>query len=108
MTFAELLVAVAEVPGIRRVRFMTSHPRDFRADIVARHRRGAGALRSRASARAVGLDARFLRAMQRTYTREEYLEKMATGFARRSRPSASPRISSWVSRRNRSAISRKR
>src|SRR5579862_6280233 len=28
MRFAELLVAVAEVPGIRRVRFMTSHPRD--------------------------------------------------------------------------------
>src|SRR5947209_19080361 len=28
-SFAELLAAVAEVPGIRRVRFMTSHPRDF-------------------------------------------------------------------------------
>src|SRR5712671_6416315 len=28
MTFAELLVAVAAVPGIRRVRFTTSHPRD--------------------------------------------------------------------------------
>src|SRR5215831_1638325 len=27
MRFAELLVAVAEVPGIRRVRFTTSHPR---------------------------------------------------------------------------------
>ena len=35
MSFAELLVAVAEVPGIRRVRFMTSHPRDLGADIVA-------------------------------------------------------------------------
>ena len=28
-TFAELLAAVGEVPGIRRVRFTTSHPRDF-------------------------------------------------------------------------------
>src|ERR1700752_1983022 len=34
MTFAELLVAVAAVPGIRRVRFTTSHPRDFGRDIV--------------------------------------------------------------------------
>src|SRR5260221_13145898 len=33
-TFAELLTAVAEIPGIRRVRFTTSHPRDFTKDIV--------------------------------------------------------------------------
>src|SRR5712675_2786233 len=33
-TFAELLAAVGEVPGIRRVRFTTSHPRDFSRDIV--------------------------------------------------------------------------
>src|SRR5919201_18475 len=33
-TFAELLAAVAEIPGIRRVRFTTSHPRDFTKDIV--------------------------------------------------------------------------
>ncbi len=33
-SFAELLMAVAEVPGIRRVRFTTSHPRDFSRDIV--------------------------------------------------------------------------
>ena len=32
--FAELLAAVAEVRGIRRVRFTTSHPRDFGRDIV--------------------------------------------------------------------------
>ena len=34
-SFAELLAAVGEVPGIRRVRFTTSHPRDFTPDIVA-------------------------------------------------------------------------
>src|SRR5437763_12860206 len=33
-TFAELLAAVAAVPGIKRVRFTTSHPRDFGCDIV--------------------------------------------------------------------------
>src|SRR5712671_5080181 len=35
MRFSELLLAVADVQGIRRVRFTTSHPRDFGADIVA-------------------------------------------------------------------------
>jgi len=34
ISFAELLVSVAAVPGIRRVRFTTSHPRDFGRDIV--------------------------------------------------------------------------
>jgi tRNA-2-methylthio-N6-dimethylallyladenosine synthase len=34
MSFAELLAAVGELPGIRRVRFTTSHPRDFTKDIV--------------------------------------------------------------------------
>ncbi len=33
-SFAELLAAVGEIPGIRRVRFTTSHPRDFTRDIV--------------------------------------------------------------------------
>ncbi|MGB8985662.1 MAG: MiaB/RimO family radical SAM methylthiotransferase, partial [Candidatus Sulfotelmatobacter sp.] len=33
-TFAELLAAIGEVPGIRRVRFTTSHPRDFGRDII--------------------------------------------------------------------------
>src|SRR5450631_233311 len=33
-TFAELLTAVGELPGIRRVRFTTSHPRDFTKDII--------------------------------------------------------------------------
>src|ERR1700723_3622621 len=34
LSFAELLMAVGELPGIRRVRFTTSHPRDFTQDIV--------------------------------------------------------------------------
>ncbi len=33
-SFAELLAAVGQVGGIRRVRFTTSHPRDFTRDIV--------------------------------------------------------------------------
>src|SRR5881296_1532551 len=33
MSFAQLLTAVGQVAGIRRVRFTTSHPRDFTPDI---------------------------------------------------------------------------
>jgi hypothetical protein len=33
-SFAELLAPIREIPGIRRVRFTTSHPRDFTRDIV--------------------------------------------------------------------------
>jgi len=32
--FAELLRALNEVPGLRRIRFTTSHPRDFTDDII--------------------------------------------------------------------------
>src|SRR6201996_4417304 len=34
LSFAELLAAVGQISGIRRVRFTTSHPRDFTRDIV--------------------------------------------------------------------------
>jgi tRNA-2-methylthio-N6-dimethylallyladenosine synthase len=76
MRFSELLLAVAEVPGIRRVRFTTSHPRDFTADIVV-------AIESQPKiCNHVHLPvqsgaSRVLKAMQRTYTREGYLEKIA-------------------------------
>jgi len=33
-SFAELLASVGQIPGLRRVRFTTSHPRDFTRDIV--------------------------------------------------------------------------
>jgi len=75
MRFSELLVAVAEVAGIRRVRFTTSHPRDFGKDIVEAIEAVPGIcnhvhLPVQSGSTAV------LRAMQRTYTRDEYLEKM--------------------------------
>src|SRR3954466_9749096 len=34
MSFAQLLNAVGEISGVKRVRFTTSHPRDFTRDIV--------------------------------------------------------------------------
>ncbi len=84
MTFAELLVAVAEVPGIRRVRFMTSHPRDLGPDIVAAMD-SVPAICEHLHLPVQSGSTRVLQAMKRGYTREEYLEKLAM-VRRASRP----------------------
>ena len=75
LTFSELLLAVAEISGIRRVRFMTSHPRDLGGDIVEAIDASA-ALCDHVHLPVQSGSTRVLRAMQRTYTREEYLEKI--------------------------------
>src|SRR5712692_3280239 len=76
MSFSELLVAVAGVAGIRRVRFTTSHPRDFHAEIVEAID-AVPALCDHVHLPVQSGSSRVLRAMRRTYTREEYLEKIA-------------------------------
>jgi tRNA-2-methylthio-N6-dimethylallyladenosine synthase len=76
MSFAELLVEVAAVPGIRRVRFTTSHPRDFGRDIVEAIDAVPG-LCDHIHLPVQSGSTRVLRSMLRTYTREEYLEKIA-------------------------------
>jgi len=75
-TFAELLAAVGEVPGIRRVRFTTSHPRDFGRDIV--HAIDAvPTLCDHVHLPVQSGSTRVLDAMQRLYNREQYLERIA-------------------------------
>jgi tRNA-2-methylthio-N6-dimethylallyladenosine synthase len=76
MKFSELLLEVARIDGIRRVRFTTSHPRDFGADIVAAIEREPK-LCDHIHLPVQSGSTRILRAMARTYTREEYLEKIA-------------------------------
>jgi tRNA-2-methylthio-N6-dimethylallyladenosine synthase len=76
MSFAELLLQAADVPGMRRLRFTTSHPRDFGADIVAAIE-SQPILCNHVHLPAQSGSTQILRAMQRTYTREEYLEKIA-------------------------------
>src|SRR5262249_1702949 len=76
MRFSELLTEAAQVPGIRRVRFTTSHPRDFTADIVEAIDRHP-ALSNHVHLPVQSGSSRVLRAMQRTYSREQYLEKIA-------------------------------
>ncbi len=75
-TFAELLAAVGQVPGIRRVRFTTSHPRDFTPDIVAAID-AVPSLCDHVHLPVQSGSTRVLAAMQREYSREEYLERIA-------------------------------
>jgi len=76
MRFSDLLVAVAEVRGIRRVRFTTSHPRDFGKDIVEAIEAVPG-ICEHVHLPVQSGSTKVLRAMARTYTRDEYLEKIA-------------------------------
>jgi tRNA-2-methylthio-N6-dimethylallyladenosine synthase len=75
-TFAELLAAVGEVHGIRRVRFTTSHPRDFGRDIVDAID-VVPTLCDHVHLPVQSGSDRVLNAMQRLYTREQYLERIA-------------------------------
>src|SRR6267154_2905888 len=75
-TFAELLTAIGEIPGIERVRFTTSHPRDFGRDIVEAID-ASTALCDHVHLPIQSGSDRVLDAMQRLYTREQYLERIA-------------------------------
>src|SRR3954463_11306120 len=75
-TFAELLAAVGEVPGIRRVRFTTSHPRDFTKDIVDAID-AVPTLCDHVHLPVQSGSTRVLKAMQRLYTRDQYLERIS-------------------------------
>ncbi len=75
-TFAELLAAVGEVPGIKRVRFTTSHPRDFGRDIIDAID-AVPTLCDHVHLPVQSGSDRVLNAMQRLYTREQYLERIA-------------------------------
>jgi len=74
--FVDLLLAVASVEGIRRVRFTTSHPNDFTRQIVDAID-ATPALCDHIHLPVQSGSTRILREMGRTYTREQYLEKIA-------------------------------
>src|SRR5438876_547843 len=74
-SFAELLAAVGEIPGIRRVRFTTSHPRDFGRDIVEAID-SLSTLCDHVHLPVQSGSNHVLDAMQRLYTREQYLERI--------------------------------
>ena len=75
-SFAELLAAVGQIPGIRRVRFTTSHPRDFTRDIVEVID-AVPTLCDHVHLPVQSGSSRVLRQMAREYTRDWYLERIA-------------------------------
>lgn len=75
LTFAELLARVAEIAGVRRVRFTTSHPRYFTPEIVhaiETYPALCNHIHLPVQSGCNGVLARMLRG----YTREEYLAKI--------------------------------
>jgi len=76
MTFAELLAAVGQVPGIRRVRFTTSHPRDFTREIVEAID-SIPSLCDHVHLPVQSGSTAVLHAMAREYSREWYLERIS-------------------------------
>ena len=74
-TFADLLAAVGQVAGIRRVRFTTSHPRDFTRDIVDAID-AVPTLCDHVHLPVQSGSSRVLKMMAREYTREWYLERI--------------------------------
>jgi tRNA-2-methylthio-N6-dimethylallyladenosine synthase len=74
-SFAELLAAVGQLGGIRRVRFTTSHPRDFTRDIVDAID-AVPTLCDHVHLPVQSGSSRILKAMNREYRREDYLERI--------------------------------
>ena len=76
VTFAELLRQVNEIPGLERIRFMTSHPKDLSDELI----------RTMAESKKVchhlhlpmqSGSSRILKIMNRRYDKEKYLELVA-------------------------------
>jgi tRNA-2-methylthio-N6-dimethylallyladenosine synthase len=76
ISFPELLKEVEQVEGIRRVRFMTSHPKDLSDDLIAVMRDSKKICRHLHLPVQSG-STEVLRKMNRRYTREQYLELVA-------------------------------
>src|ERR1700722_15472495 len=73
--FATLLARVAEIQGIRRVRYTTSHPRDFvRAIVDAMD--GNPAICDHVHLPVQSGSSKVLAAMDRLYTRDEYMRRI--------------------------------
>lgn len=76
LSFPELLLRAGEIPGLRRLRFTTSHPSDFTPEIV----RAIESLPTLCDHIHLPVQCgsnRVLALMKRTYTREQYLEKIS-------------------------------
>jgi tRNA-2-methylthio-N6-dimethylallyladenosine synthase len=76
VTFPQLLRRLAILPGLRRLRFATSHPKDLSDELMALFGE-PGPLCEHLHLPLQSGSNRVLAAMNRSYTREQYLEKVA-------------------------------
>ena len=72
MSFAALLKEVERVEGLRRIRFMTSHPKDLSDELIEVMQRSTKICRHLHLPLQAGSD-RILQAMNRRYTKAQYL-----------------------------------
>jgi tRNA-2-methylthio-N6-dimethylallyladenosine synthase len=75
--FPDLLVAINDVPGLERIRFITSHPKDLSNELIQCFA-GLEKLCEHIHLPVQSGSNRILKRMNRKYTREEYLEKVNT------------------------------
>lgn len=73
ISFARLLTEVDQVEGIERVRFMTSHPKDLSDELIEAMKNSKKVCRHLHLPLQSG-STRVLKAMNRRYTKEQYLE----------------------------------
>lgn len=76
VTFAELLTEVEKIEGLRRIRFMTSHPKDLSDELIEVMQHSTKICRHLHLPLQAGSD-RILQAMNRGYTKEQYLALVA-------------------------------
>jgi tRNA-2-methylthio-N6-dimethylallyladenosine synthase len=75
MDFADLLALINEVPGIERIRFMTSHPADF-SEKLMEAMKSLDKVCNHIHLPVQAGNNKVLKEMNRKYTREMYLEKV--------------------------------
>lgn len=73
VTFAQLLEEVCKIEGIERIRFMTSHPKDISDELIEVMAKEEKICKQLHLPVQCGSD-RILKKMNRSYTREKYLE----------------------------------
>ncbi|MCL5070488.1 MAG: tRNA (N6-isopentenyl adenosine(37)-C2)-methylthiotransferase MiaB, partial [Actinobacteria bacterium] len=70
--FAELLNNLSKIKGLKRIRFMTSHPKDFSKDIISVIKQNSNIMRHIHLPLQAGSN-KILNLMNRKYTREDYM-----------------------------------
>ncbi|MGH2842968.1 MAG: tRNA (N6-isopentenyl adenosine(37)-C2)-methylthiotransferase MiaB, partial [Solirubrobacteraceae bacterium] len=76
ISFAQLLARVDAVPGIRRIRYTSPHPKDMREDVILAHAQ-LPALCEHIHLPLQSGSSQILKRMRRTYTRERSLDRVA-------------------------------